>query len=129
MKTYIKEKENIPEDIMECLGGYGDCVYDGWCGEVIGQGYPVRRHLGETLWAKASQYGDLECLGMGNWFLVREKLTLEEAITKYGNVTEMEVGPRGGYKSITIGDKKFITRQMRPENNFVLPNTVKVTVV
>jgi hypothetical protein len=40
--------------------------------------------------------------------VVTRKLTREEAAQKYGEITKEGFGPRGGSRSVTFGDKKFI---------------------
>lgn len=45
---------------------------------------------------------------------VTEQLTPEAAVRKYGAITEVVLGPSGGFQSVTYGDKKFISRQVDP---------------
>ena len=40
--------------------------------------------------------------------------TGDNAIKKYGKITNEELGPRGGFRSVTFGDKKFISRKVAP---------------
>lgn len=103
-------KKNIPEKFKEYLGGYGEQIYDSNCGEPIGWGHMITRHLGENLWGELSQYGDMHCC-YPNWFLITKWLTREEAKKKYGPDKE-ELGPRGGFKSLTFGDKTFSSRKL-----------------
>lgn len=42
-----------------------------------------------------------------------EMLTREKAIELYGPVTNEEFGPKGGWKSVTFGETKFISRYMK----------------
>ena len=97
-----------PKEFEEYLGEYGPQLYDSWCGEPVGWGFKIIKHLGDEKWAKLSEHGDLEC-AYPNWFLITRKLTRAEAIEKYGPVVE-ELGPRGGYKSGTFGEKRFVSK-------------------
>lgn len=103
-----------PEGYEDALGSYGPVLFDGYCGEPVGWGFPIKRWLSEETFRGLGAYGRLECLRPGEWVLVVRWLTEEEAVQKYGSVTKTEVGPRGGFRSITYGDKKFVHRQMRP---------------
>ena len=70
--------------------------------------------VGEELWKRLEAAGELFCHDVGNWSLVTKKLTRGEAKSKYGPITDEEFGPRGGWKSITFGKKKFTSNYMRP---------------
>lgn len=93
------------------LGSYGPQLYDGWCGEPTMWGYKILNHLGDLRWRILSARGSMECC-YPNWYFITKKLTRKEAIEKYGEVTDEEFGPRGGWKSVTFGNKKFGSRQL-----------------
>jgi hypothetical protein len=109
-----------PEGYEGSLSGYGPILFDPSCGEPIGWGFVIRRQLGEEAFNALARYGDLQCLdprgGPGNWALVVERLTEEKAIEMYGPRTELELGPRGGFKTVTYGTRKFRSTQMRPDD-------------
>lgn len=42
-----------------------------------------------------------------NVCLIDKFLTRDEAIKKYGEITDEEYGTRGGWKSVTFGETKF----------------------
>ncbi len=102
------------------LGEYGPQVYDGSCGEPIGWGFSILHYLGQEKWDELSRYGSLECLNgehlESHWYLITKHLTKTDAIKKYGEITSEERGPRGGYRSVSYGEKKFISRQLDPLN-------------
>lgn len=50
----------------------------------------------------------MECI-YPNWYLITKTLTRQEAIATYGPETDIERGPRGGFKTITFGTTKFCT--------------------
>jgi hypothetical protein len=79
--------------------------------------------MGEENWEKAAEYGNLECdHGSGSWplktkwFLITKWLTPDDAKRQYGEVTAIEAGPRGGYRSVTYGAKRFGSRRLDPQN-------------
>ena len=94
------------------LGPYGPCIFDGWCGETIAWGFRIVSRLGDDRFNALMGHGSVECVG-GDWFLIVRKLTRSEAAGKLGDVTDEEFGPRGGWKSVTFGETKFISRQMK----------------
>ncbi len=101
----------IPEKFNEYLGSYGPVSYDSHCGEPIIWGYPIVRHLGESLWSELNQFASLKYTGNG-WAVVTKTLTRQEAIEKYGPETEVERGPRGGFRSIQFGTKRFLMKEL-----------------
>jgi hypothetical protein len=108
--------KKLPKDLVEYFGCYDACFYDPICGEPVAWGYPVLRQLGEELWAKAQTLGTLECDHDFDpkWFLITRYLTPAEARKQYGEVTNVEVGPRGGFRTVTYGTKQFFTKRLDP---------------
>jgi len=110
IKVYEK-----PEGFEDSLGDYGGAAYDSYCGEPVSWGFKILHHLGEEKWSRLGKFGKLDCIGFpGTWYLVVDELTPERAIKKYGKVTDLELGPRGGFKSVTYGEKKFLSRMLNP---------------
>lgn len=106
----------IPEKFNSFLGAYGPVSFDSWCGEPVMWGYPIKQRLGEELWAELSQFGQLEYVGgheNGNWALIIKRLTRGDAIEQYGPQTSIDIGPRGGFRSITFGTKTFCQKWLR----------------
>ncbi len=117
-RKFAEENGNeVPPFLKKYLGDYGVCFVDSTCGEPLAWGYPIEGRLGQKLWGFIDLFGEAECVNGGytsQWFLVRDKLTVNEAKKKYGKITNTELGPRGGYRSVTFGDKKFTSRQLDP---------------
>jgi hypothetical protein len=111
----MKDISEMPADLRRYFGGYGPQFHDGYCGEPIAWGYMVIARMGEERWTNASEYGQLECIhGTGDWCLVTKVLTPDGARTQYGEVTGLELGPRGGFRSVTYGSKKFGSKRLDP---------------
>lgn len=103
MKKHISFPIGLNEtDISE----YGICTYDSYCGEPTGWGYKILKHLGPDIFNALSEQGEMVCI-YPEWFLVTKRLTKEEAIAKYGEITDTKIGPRGGFKSETYGTTTF----------------------
>ena len=100
---------NKPAGYENDLGPYTELMVDSSCGETISWGFPIQRHLGDRFNA-LGEHGKLQCLRAGSWALVTKRLTHEEAIEKYGEVTEQPTGPLGGWRSITYGSTRFLSR-------------------
>lgn len=108
------EAKPKPEGFEDCLGSFGPVIFDGWCGEPVAWGFPINRHLGSRF-DELRSVAAVECVSQGSWVVVTDRLTPEMAEAKYGPVTELKLGPRGGFKHVTYGDKTFLQRDLRPE--------------
>ena len=100
---------NKPDGYESDLGSYTELFVDSSCGETISWGFKILRHLGSRF-DELRKHGKVECLSPGNWALVVKRLTHDEAVEKYGEVTDRPTGPRGGWRSITYGEHKFLSR-------------------
>ena len=56
---------------------------------------------------------------MNAWIYLTRKVTREECIKLYGDITHEEYGPRGGWKSVTFGTTKFKHDFLRPQHETV----------
>lgn len=97
------------------LGEYGPQLFDSYCGEPIEWGFKILRRLDEERFNNLRKFGDISYGHSSNIptpFLIVKRLTKEEAIEKYGPITKQEFGPRGGFRTITFGDKTFMQRYL-----------------
>lgn len=99
------------------LSGYQMVLVDGWCGEPVAWGFKIIHYLGDDLFNKLGQHGKLHCVQPGSWVLIKKTLTRQEALEKYGAITEEIYGPRGGWKSVTFGEKKFISPYLKSKKD------------
>lgn len=92
----------------------GDAVlFDGWCGEPIAWARVGEPVIGRE-WTEHGQVA------------VTERLTPAEAVRKYGAIAELVVGPRGGFKSVTYGEQKFVSRWVDPRGTGLYEDSVVV---
>ena len=93
------------------LSDYQEVGFDAYCGKPLSWGFRLRGHLGEDRFNALRQHGELVCVGFpnGRWSLIVKRLSKQEALDRYGAVTQEERGPRGGFRSITFGTTKFIS--------------------
>lgn len=103
-----------PAGYEDDLSDFKECLFDGYSGEPVGWGFELLRRVEESRFEALRQFGTLEC-SYPKWFLIRQTLGRNEAISKYGAITDEEFGPRGGWKSVTFGDTKFISRSLRAQ--------------
>ena len=90
---------------------------DGKCGEPVMWGYKITRKMPEDLFEKLRydtpgvflkcEQGRYPYYSNTTWYAITRTLTRSKAIKKYGAVTNEEFGPRGGWRSVTFGDKTF----------------------
>ena len=119
-KELAKREKLIKHDVD--LSKYKDYIsseeeavaYDSDCGEPIKWGYKIINRMPEDLFNSLYniKWGKLECIEWGHWAIVTKNLEYEEAVEKYGKVTNEEFGPRGGFRSITFGTTCFVNRQL-----------------
>lgn len=105
-----------PEGCEAVLSEYSPVVFDGICGKPVGWGFRLLSRLGEDRFNALAAFGKLECLGgwPSKWVLVVKELTPEQAKIEYGSITHVELGPRGGFRSVTFGETRFCTRRLDP---------------
>jgi len=101
-----------PKGFEEYLSDYRVVCFDSCCGEPIAWGWEITNRMTDELFRKLSGEYVLECL-YPDWVVIDKTLTRQEAIEKYGEITDEEFGPRGGWKSVTFGDKKFISKKLK----------------
>jgi hypothetical protein len=102
-----------PKGFENDLSNYGPQLFDSHCSKPVMWGFEILNHLGEERWAELRNFGEMEC-SYPNWFLITKKLTREEAVKLYGEITNEEYGPKGGWKSVTFGKEKFISKVLKP---------------
>lgn len=81
-----------------------EVLFDAWCGEPIA-------------WARVGQPVIANEWTEHGRRAVTEWLSAAEAVRKYGPVTQIVLGRNGGFKSVTYGDKKFVSRQLDPRGS------------
>jgi hypothetical protein len=102
--TALKKPEGFEAD----LGSYGPVLFDG--DHVIAWGYPIVRYLKADRFEHLRTIADVDCVRAGVWVVVSKRLTHREAIKQYGKETSREVGPQGGWRSVTYGTTRFRTK-------------------
>lgn len=109
----------IPDKFLPYLGEYGPQVLDKNAGVCVGYGHAIiGEKLGEDAWRELSAYGKQVYVNpgpQGYWVLVTQVLTKAEAIQTYGPITNVQYGPRGGFKSVTYGQTTFVDKLMKIE--------------
>lgn len=87
--------------------------YDSWSGKPTQWGYKIISRVDDdNLWSEIKSLGiDMKChyseYGQSNWYLVTKQLSSNEAETKYGKITKIVTGPRGGYRKALYGKHWF----------------------
>ncbi|WEK34678.1 MAG: hypothetical protein P0Y53_19505 [Candidatus Pseudobacter hemicellulosilyticus] len=106
-----------PAGFEDSLSSFGAVIFDSYCGEPVAWGFKLTNYLGEDLFNELGKHGRIVCVDgyKSVWALVIKTLSREEAATLYGEITNEEIGPRGGWKSTTFGQKTFVNPYLRPE--------------
>lgn len=110
-----------PSSFENYLSAFEPVMYDSWCGEPVAWGFKIIKHLGEDLFRELGKHGQLECIDgfKSSWALVVKTLSREESVVLYGEITDEIFGPRGGWKSTTFGNKKFVSKFLKPEKKSI----------
>ena len=108
----------LPKWLKPYLGPFGVAIFDEHCGLPISMGFPVIEHMGETLFEKAKTIGGMRYDRENRkWYFVTSELTYDDAVSKYGHVTNLELGPQKGFRSVTFGTTKFTFRGLDPRRD------------
>jgi len=121
----MKMQPKLPDWLKEFMGPFGPAMVDECSGVTISYGFPVTRYMGEDVFTtakhayKAMRYDR----AADQWYFVTSELTPADAIRQYGEVTDLEIGPRKGFKSVTYGTTKFTSRELDPRQGPKVPLT------
>jgi hypothetical protein len=97
------------------LGFYGVVGIDGCCGKPLAYGFPIIRKMEPDFFEYTRQCcAEMIYLGYNNWCAATVVIKPKEAELLYGKVSQITVGPRGGFKTVTYGNTKFISKQVNP---------------
>lgn len=104
-------RKTKPKGYEGSLSEFKPCVFDSSCGEPIMWGFEIQQRIGKDKFNELRKFGELVCVGgyRSSWFLVTQKLNRSKAAKLYGPKKEDEYGPRGRWKAVTFGDKRFIS--------------------
>lgn len=108
----INLKKQVMKNFEECFGEKTFTIFDGYCGEPIKWGRKVVKRVGEEDFDLMRRAHNIEYIS-DTWMVIDRTLSREEAIKLYGEITDEEYGPRGGWKSVTFGDKRFNSKEMK----------------
>lgn len=122
-----------PAGYEDDLSDYGPQITDGYCGKTIGWGFALIRYLGEERFNVLGRVGSLECTQgehlESHWYLITDWLKPEEAIQEYGPVKELVLGPLKGFRSVTYGEKQFVSKRLDPRGTGVAVDPQKIVII
>jgi hypothetical protein len=112
----------LPPLLHNLFGPYEPVILES--GEPVAWGFIPKGHLGENIWESAKEHGTWLVIGRGvealmygghaDWALITRWLTPEEAEKKFGRVTNLNLGPSNGFRSVTYGSKTFHSNWLQP---------------
>jgi hypothetical protein len=112
----------LPKQFEKYFSAHKPCLLDSSCSEPIGWGYELTwpERLSPELFDEIGMYGVWDarprdpqeffgkpCPSVAQWFLITKYLSLDEAQRVYGENVTYERGPRGGFRSMTVGKMRF----------------------
>lgn len=109
----------VPTDFEKELGRE-QVIYEEQ-GILFAWGRHIKTHLGEERFQELRSHCNVVHLGdffSGLWAVVTKENTKDEsiqaAIEKYGEITNVKVGPRGGFQYVTYGETDFWGDEFNP---------------
>lgn len=108
----MKEITQKPNGFEENLGPFGPQLYDTYSGEPVSWGFKIISRMEQEKFEQLRSTSNVECC-YPEWYVITKTLTRDEAIQKYGPVTNEDFGPRGGWRSITFGTTTFLSKSVR----------------
>lgn len=92
-------------------------IADSICGETVIWGRKINNNCPEDIYEEICKKLPLHySYPTPNTMVITKVLTRQEAIDKYGEITEEEYGSRGGWESVTFGNKKFKSKFMKQKS-------------
>lgn len=91
-------------------------MYDSNCDEPVLWGFKIIKYMSDEKFNELKSLGKLMCIGIGEWYHIEKHLTRDEAIEKYGSVTNENIVKPRKNSTITFGNKTFFI------SNFNEPN-------
>jgi hypothetical protein len=109
----------LPQELAGSFGEFGPVAFDASSGEAIGWGFKPLGRLGDDRFDAAGKHGRWECIDHINakWVLITKRLTPFEAFAVYGGPVVVTSGPRGGFRGVAYGSKKFVVRELDPRQD------------
>lgn len=87
------------------------------CKKPFAFGYKMKDKCSLEIFEKIKKENDTEFYD-GAIYIIHKRLSRIEAIELYGDITNEEIGPKGGWKSITFGNTKFTHKQFKNNEQF-----------
>jgi len=111
-------RKTKPKGYEDALSEFKPCIFDSYCGKPVMWGFEIKNTLGESAFSELKKFGELVCSGgyRTSWYLITQKLTRAKATKLYGPKEHDEYGPRGGWKAVTFGDKRFISEVFKTKS-------------
>lgn len=104
------------EKFKKYLGPYSPMIIEN--DEAVAWGHIVIARINSpALWDELKTLGHLvvveNSVVANTWAIITRYMTYPEAVALFGPHTEEERGPRGGFRSITFGDKRFYSKTLK----------------
>ena len=98
--------KSIPAGFEDSLSEYDELSFDSRSGLPVTWGHRINKHLGDEKFGELYKYGEPEVIDRSSynciWGLIKHRLSLSEAVDKYGPITKIFTGPRGGSRHIVF---------------------------
>jgi hypothetical protein len=93
----------IPYHLAKYVGPLGPCILED--GVVLAWGHELLCEISDQEFDELREYGTWHH-EMPDWILIQRTVLIEEIIKKHGEISDIGLGPSGGFKYITFTKKK-----------------------
>lgn len=109
-----------PLGIKKYLGPLQTCIFDTLSGKCVAWGRKIKDGVSQETMEEIKKIGEVAYIlnddMRHDWYLITKNLAIKEAIAIYGDIKRIQIGPRGGYRTITFGKTTFKSRRLDPRN-------------
>lgn len=109
---YINLNHNVDINVDDYFSDITHTFNDDFCNEPIMVARKMKvKHIPSTIMTKLKNDNMVIYVSGHGWVFIEEKITREDAIEKYGEITKEEHGYNGNnsWKSVTFGKTRFTT--------------------
>lgn len=117
------EKCKKPEGFEDELSSYRELLFDSWSGEPVSWGFFIKNHAPEIIEKLRGAGLTVKHIGVGRTVVLAHELLPDEAVFKYGPVSELVVDQNKKFKHVCYGTTHFLSSKLDPRGHVKVPKS------